>query len=443
MNSVEIGPASFISAPFIKCPRCGNDSFGVAVIARHQYSRRCRECLYPTRPDRHPPFRLPKLDKKILYLDQFVISNFMVALDPSSTRHGPHDSFFREAFQRIDRLGKKQLLVCPSSEFHDAESLPHPCFEKLKQMYEHLSYGVRWHDTEQVQTYLIMEAFRNWLAGLPPRASDFTKDDHLYGERTGWTSHFYPISHLRRNPELVEEIQNHRDSTLDELKVIFEQWQKDKDKNFDFWVQEEVKAAARRYLYGFLTQLSNASHAQKSVLDSQQASIADAADLLLPGHESEMLLRFHHILTNQGVDEDKWLSKAIDFFQSEHFSDLPFVRFGASIWATVAYRAAHVGQKKPPNKGFYNDVSFVRTYYPYCDAMFLDKEICGILNDKLLEPVVNKCGTRLFSLATRDKFLAYLDKLESSASTEHVSRVKEVYGDDHSEPYTELYEGVE
>ena len=344
---------------------------------------------------------------------------------------------------RIDRLGKKQLLVCPSSEFHDWESLPNQCFKELKRLYELLSYGVRWHDTEQVRTFLIMEAFRNWLSQGSPQASGFTTDDHLSGDRTAWTSHFYPVSHLRRVSELVEEVHQFRDSTADEFKEVFEQWQEDKDKVFDYWVQEKIQATARRYIRGFEKQIVHAAGAHADILRNQRVSIDNAADSLLPGHETDIMLQIRYTLVKQGVEENNWVSKAWEFLQSEHFTGLSFVRIGAMMWATVAYRAAHVGQKKPPNKGFYNDLSFVRTYLPYCDAMFLDKEVHGIMTDKLMEPVASQYETRLFSLTKRDEFLAHLDELESSASVEHLELLDEVYGKAFLTPFTELYEDSE
>ncbi len=62
------------------------------MIGDHQYSRRCINCWFDKR------FPLPKLSKKVIYLDQFVISNMMKQLDPNTplSQRGHHAGFFQE-----------------------------------------------------------------------------------------------------------------------------------------------------------------------------------------------------------------------------------------------------------------------------------------------------------------------------------------------------------
>lgn len=366
----------------------------------------------------------------------------MFALDPSSRQHGrdPNEPFFRELFERLDRMGKKQLLVCPSSEFHDLESLPTPCFEQLKRMYELLAYSVRWFDSDQVRMMLIMEAFRGWLSGSSPQESSYTRDDFLYGDRTGWTGHFYAESHLRRGLNLVEEIRRVRGDTLNELRVVFEQWQTDKDKGFDFWLLEEKRASARKYIRGLEHQVQELLVAEEEIRRTQTVSLEAAAAFFAPSHESKVLMHIRDGLSKAGFEADQWTTTACDFLQSEHFMGLSFVRIGAMIWATVAHRAAHGGRKRCPDKGFYNDVSVIETYLPYCDAMFLDKECHDILDDRLMRPVLDQYGTRIYSVRNKQAFVDYLDGIESGASPEHIDRLKEVYGDRYLRPYVGLYE---
>jgi len=61
-------PTVLIQPPFIVCPHCGADVFGVAFIQGHYFFRRCRECWHSQQ------YRLPPIQKKIVYLDQFAIS---------------------------------------------------------------------------------------------------------------------------------------------------------------------------------------------------------------------------------------------------------------------------------------------------------------------------------------------------------------------------------
>src|SRR3954464_2383075 len=71
-----IDPRDWISPPFIACPFCGAEEFGVLMITRSSYVRRCRACM------KDEQFGLPALAKKILYLDQFAISKLMKVLHP-------------------------------------------------------------------------------------------------------------------------------------------------------------------------------------------------------------------------------------------------------------------------------------------------------------------------------------------------------------------------
>src|SRR5689334_16446537 len=85
----------------------------------------------------HPPHL-----KKVIYVDQFAISEMVKAIDTRSTAHARVDPFWRRAFEALDRACKLQLIVCPWSPFHHDESLVSEMFESLKRMYEYLSNGV-------------------------------------------------------------------------------------------------------------------------------------------------------------------------------------------------------------------------------------------------------------------------------------------------------------
>ena len=105
----------FVHEPFRTCPDCGTDrTFGVLMICDRHYVRRCIQCWF----DKSLP--LPAIKKTIIYLDQFVLSNMMKELDPSKEyAHG----FYRTLFEKLDRLSKRQLIVCPDSPIQDYESV--------------------------------------------------------------------------------------------------------------------------------------------------------------------------------------------------------------------------------------------------------------------------------------------------------------------------------
>jgi len=77
-HSGRFDPRDFISTPYRTCPECGHETFGILLIRDNRYTRRCRDCWHSSE------YRLPELRRKIIYLDQFVISNLMKLVTPSA-----------------------------------------------------------------------------------------------------------------------------------------------------------------------------------------------------------------------------------------------------------------------------------------------------------------------------------------------------------------------
>ena len=112
-----ISPRDFIRPPYVRCPKCGQQTFGILGVSDQQYFRRCYGCLYPKRDEKPVIYPLPVLKKKIIYLDQFAISNMVKFFYPevkvSKTR--TIDSFYKVLFDKIHRLTSLQLVICPDS----------------------------------------------------------------------------------------------------------------------------------------------------------------------------------------------------------------------------------------------------------------------------------------------------------------------------------------
>ena len=73
---IRIDPRIFISNPYVTCPKCRKEGFGVLMIDGRHYTRRCRECWHTENID------LPPIRKKIIYIDQFAISGMMKVIRP-------------------------------------------------------------------------------------------------------------------------------------------------------------------------------------------------------------------------------------------------------------------------------------------------------------------------------------------------------------------------
>jgi hypothetical protein len=85
-----------------------------------------------------------------------------------------------------------------------------------------------------------------------------------------------------------------------------------------------------------------------------------------------------------------------------------------------------------------NDILMVSSLLPYCDAMFLDREMHGLLKENDVHSRL-RFPTKLFSMANVEELLCYLDSLRQTATSEEVERIRHVYGDEWFKPYPGLY----
>lgn len=117
-HTIKIDPKIFIDEPYIACPKCKKINFGVLIMtsSRDGYTRRCKECWHTQH------FPLPKLEKKVLYLDQFAISHLMMALNSKLGKKDKIEKFWLTFFEKLEKVHRLQLLECPDSTFHQTES---------------------------------------------------------------------------------------------------------------------------------------------------------------------------------------------------------------------------------------------------------------------------------------------------------------------------------
>lgn len=129
MPAKEFDPRDLISPPWITCPACGKEKFGVLIISGSRLTRRCRDCSYKQ------DYKLPNLRKKIIYLDQFVISNLMKLKNPTIKGHATvaADPFWQELHDLLFQLRQVQTICCPDSGSHVEESRTSPFNAELNE----------------------------------------------------------------------------------------------------------------------------------------------------------------------------------------------------------------------------------------------------------------------------------------------------------------------
>lgn len=432
METFKFDPKVFISPPFIKCPKCNEEAFGVLIINRNSYTRRCRECFFPKGNDRPQIYDLPKLNKKVIYLDQLVISEMMKSLNPKTKAHqkGKVDLFWLTLFEKLDRLSKLQLIICPDSIYHTNESLLSPYFEPLKRLYELLSHGISFYDRGTIERFQVHENMKNWVGGRPNEPITIDVQDVVHGDINAWQDRLL-ISIKREYEEgWLDKLREDRTQLNLDLIKIFKRWQSDSDKDFDYWFHEECKGYGKAVLQVYFNYL-------KTYIEFATGKTEPTANFIFPPDSVVLIHEFHRVLREAGVPDEELWSKTIEYFNSPSLKHVPSIRISSMLFASLARKAAS-GQKSPPTKGMTNDIAIISSVLPYCDAIFIDNECHTYLNEQPLRDEVNY-GTNIFAPNNREDFVKYLNSIEAGMPKEHMEKVSEVYGSAWQKPYTTLF----
>lgn len=427
-------PRDMVTGPYIICPKCGKESYGILSIYDSSYIRRCKNCLYPKGNEPHESFVLPRINKRVIYLDQFAISNMMKVLNPKTKANKKGiDEYWLRLFERLDSLCKLQLIVCPDSEYHDNESQVTAFYSELKRMYELLSHGKTFYDKETIKNFQLHEHFTNWLVGKNSVALDLDIDEIVHGSINSWTSRLIISVNREINMEAIELLE-HRNQSYSAIEGVFRVWSESKNTDFNYWYKNEVESFGKGTLNMYF------KHQLKlyEVWNNPELEDFEDYEALLPSSSVRHVNMMLKVLGEHGVEDDILkLSKIVEYFKTANFDNLPFLHLSASLFASIARKAA-AGRKKPPNRGTVNDIEMISTFLPCCDAMFIDNECASYLNEK---PLVDNIGfpTKIFSQAKREEFMQFLDEIEQSTSQEHIALVTKVYGESWKTPYVTLY----
>ncbi|MGE4554853.1 MAG: hypothetical protein AB7D02_01845 [Candidatus Paceibacterota bacterium] len=430
---IKIDPRIFISPPFIECPKCNKlNSFGVLMISGHHYTRRCRECWFTE------IYKLPEIKKKIVYLDQFVISNMMKAINQKLGKAKKVDPFWLKLFEKLDRLVKLQLIICPDSTFHRNESLL-SYYQALKRMYEHLSGGATFYDPSTIRRFQIAEYFKQFIASIEQPKLTIEAKNVIHGQIDEWQDRIRISVDFKIQDDEIQRIKISREAVYESLMEVFKRWQSEKNKKFQDWFMEEGLAFGRVVLQRYINHLIKTYYWSIGKLNITAEETLD----LVMNEESSLisnLLMYLPKTDREGISESN-LKKISEFLLSKEMLNIPAIRINALLWASFAHQTAHGGRKSPPNKGMVNDIEMVSTLLPYCDAMFVDSEMFGLLTLSYVKKDLEiKHKTKIFAPSNKEEFLKYLDGIEKEASIDHLQKIKEVYGEDWPTPFFEMYE---
>lgn len=426
MPTITIDPKMFINKPYITCPKCNKESFGVLSIHSRHYVRRCRECRYDK------SFSLPPVSRKVIYLDQFAISEMMKSINPSLKKVNKVNPFFRTLFEKLDVLNKAQAIICPESTNHFDESFVSSYYPALKRLYQQLAHNFSFYDPDTIKRFQVIENFKSW-AGLDGQPIDIGHVLTGTGDLEGWEDRFIiSVSLKDQDPNLADEIRRDRDQTSDALVEIFHRWQTEKNKTFMDWYEEERSSYGKALLQSYFKSILEYSRLISSEIPLTLNSIGS-----ITSNISVIMSIIHRKLREKGLSDEEGMKKSFEYLNSNSLKNIPYVQISSMLYASLAREGA-LGRKKPPTKGMMNDIEAIASYATYCDAIFIDNECRRLLNHGLKESGY-KLKTRVFSQDNKDEFLEYLGGIEKSLSKKHLNKIKEVYGENWLKPYVEMF----
>lgn len=386
------------------CPSCGGKTcFGNVMVVGSTLCRGCSQCSYWVQ------IPLPALRKKIIYLDQSLLSSaFRMGKPP-----------LVEVFKRVSNLACKQLLVTPHSDIHEEETYAWSGYagqtpDQLMRFIKTAARGLKFKPQNEVEKEQIFRAFKAFMAG-EPATDTLLKSDIFFDDPNEW--HDYMYVSIQRPPIDLNELLQQKTRSTRQMLDAFETW-RNTSATFKEDVAFEIQDASRIYLQHYLQSLS-------------QMMKGTVTDIFSTTSAADMMRMLVSSVTNKIPGEDA-LQKIILFLSSQHFALMPHLTIAAGMFAQLKQQArtgAYPTREKAMEKlgGTLDDVRHIATFAPYCDAIFVDNAMADLVK-KPNGGLGSRYGTNVFSLSSLDKFHAWLDSVEESASAEHMIALERVYG---------------
>jgi len=200
---------------------------------------RCSKCGYY----RDEP--LPRITKKIIYLDQCFLSHVLSAEEPR----------WKAVCDRLRLLIGLDLVICPYSRVHREESLlAEYSRDDLKALYRELSGGVKFLSPDEIEQKQLHEALRCYLgqAKMPdewrkPRPwEEFCKEDpHV------WLNGLAVYANLPANPAVVKWLQDSKARLHSAWEAAAANWQDENGQRFNDDVRREALAYGKTLIAAY------------------------------------------------------------------------------------------------------------------------------------------------------------------------------------------------
>lgn len=394
--------------PFDRCAGCGEMTMGILSTDVGTLRKRCTKCR------RSVSIQLPDLNKKAVYLDQFMFSLIYNVKNDGNLQKG-HEAFAKEVYDLLRRCVLLQQIFLPHSDIHHDETTVFHSPIDLRGLYEFFGGDVSLRDGRDVELSQTLTFARAFFDDEEPEMS-FDLDEVTDSNRDDWLPDMH-ISVRADYSQFADEIRRVRGDTHEAMKHLADSWA-EKKPAFDEVLEREFMLIGQSKKEAFSRWLQAVSNPDPSdplaLLESSGRPIY---------REYRELCR---MLAARGVEEDEQPRQIMKFWDWQRQREIPHYRISGYIFAAVARRVA-MGEKKIIDRGLVNDVKTIATYAPYVDAMFIDRRCAAILAEAPLASEL-EYKAAIFSLSDTDAFIEYLKGIEANTPDEVREHAERIYG---------------
>lgn len=371
-------------------------------------TKRCTNCRATVQ------ILLPELEKKAIYLDQFMFSMIYSVKNEGKLPKG-HEAFAKEVYALLRRCVLLQQIFLPHSDIHHDETTVFHSPIDLRGLYEFFGGDVSLMDSRDVEILQNIQFATAYFDAAEPAVS-FDIDEIAGSQRNEWLPDMH-VGVRADYSQFSEHIRTVRGEVHEAMKQLADSWL-EKKATFADVLESEHSAIGPTKKQAFANWFEEASNPDPNnplaLLESSGRPIY---------REYRQLC---HLLEDRGIDEDQRAIEIMRFWDWDRQREIPHQRISSYLFAAVARRVV-MGEKKIVDRGLMNDVRTISTYAPYVDALFIDKRCAALLKEEPLGTDL-EYKARIFSLNDPEEFLGYLKEIEGGTPDEVREYAAMIYG---------------
>lgn len=394
--------------PFTRCAKCEQTTMGILSAGGQLLTKRCTNCRATAQ------IPLPELNKKAIYLDQFMFSMIYNVKNDGNLPKG-HEGFAKEVYALLRRCVLLQQIFLPHSDIHHDETTVFHSPIDLRGLYEFFGGDVSLMDSRDVELLQDIQFAKAFFDAAEPAVS-LDLDEIADRRRNEWLPDMH-VGVRADYSQFADHIRTVRGEVHDAMKQLADTWL-EKKVTFADVLESEFSAIGPTKKQAFAKWFEEVSNPDPNdplaLLESSGRPVY---------REYRELCR---LLEDRGVDEDKQPIKIMEFWHWDQQREIPHQKISSYLFAAVAGRVA-IGEKRIVDRGLVNDVRTISTYAPYVDALFVDKRCAALLKE---EPLATELEykARIFSLSDPDEFLGYLREIEGNTPDDVREYAAMIYG---------------